>query len=154
MVDKQRSSDPIVVRDSRPLQAVLLGFCGLVLASWAIRRPVIGVPLLLGWLALTVVAHRSPRTPTVASVDGIAGLRVRVPLAAGESWFASHEVVRSVTPWDQVESVRVGSSALSLSGIRIRLTDGREADLDANAITRRGLRKIAHDLERLRVTAA
>ncbi len=154
MDEKHRTSDQIVIRDSRPFQAVLLGLCGLVLTSWAIRRPVIGVPLFVWWVGLTVVAYRWPRNPTVASADGIAGLRVRVPRADRGSWFIRHEVIRSVTPWNQVESVRVGPSALSLTGIRIRLTDGREAEIDANAITRLGLRKIAGDLDYLRATAA
>jgi hypothetical protein len=151
---KHRGSEEIIVRDSRPLQALLIGFYGLMLVSLAIRTPRLGVPLLVVWVALTVVAYRWPRNLTVANAEGITGLRLRVPRADRGSWFIRHKVVQSVTPWDQVESVHVGSSALSLSSIRVRLTDGREADLGADAITRRGLRKIATDLEHLRARAA
>jgi hypothetical protein len=139
----------IVVRDSRPLQAVLLGIAALVFASWAVRTPIVGVPLLLVWAALVFTAYRWPRNSTVASANGIAGLRVRVPRSHRPSGFDRHEVIRSVTPWDQIECLSIGTWG-SLSQIRVRLTDGREADLGASAVTRRGLRKIAGDLERLR----
>jgi len=97
---------------------------------------------------------RRPRNLTIANAEGITGLRLRVPRADRGSFFIRHKVVRSVTPWDQVESIHIGASALSLSGIRVRLTDGRVADLAADAITRRGLRKIATDLDHLRARAA
>ena len=154
MAAQPRSSNEIVVRDSRPLQAVLIGFYGLVLVWWAIWTPRLGAPLLVVWVALTVVAYRRPRHLTVANADGITGLRIRVPRADRRSWFARHKVIRSVTPWSQVESFRIESSAPSLSTIRVRLADGREADLGADAITRRGLRKIASELDHLRATFA
>jgi len=151
---KRRGSDEIVVGDTRPLQAVHIGFYGLALVSLAIRTPRLGVPVLVVWIALMVVAYRRPRNLTVANAQGITGLRLRVSRADGDSRFIRHKVVRSVTPWDQVESIHIGASALSLSGIRVRLTDGRVADLAADAITRRGLRKIATDLDNLRASAA
>src|SRR4051794_23372107 len=129
-------SDGVVVRDSRPLQVVLFGFAGVVLVSWAIRRPIIGVPLLIVWAALVVTAYRSPRNATVVSREGISGLRVRVPRSERASWFQRHAVVRSVTPWEQIEGLRTGASAVALTGVRVRLTDGREADLGTNAVTR------------------
>ncbi len=143
----------IVVRDSRPLQAVLLGFAAFVFASWAVRTPIVGVPLLLVWAALVFATYRWPRNSTVASTEGIAGLRVRVPRSHQPSWFYRHEVIRSVTPWNQIERLSIGAWG-SLSQIRVRLTDGRDADLGVSAVTRRGLRKIAGDLERLRPPAA
>jgi hypothetical protein len=147
-------ADGVVVRDSRPGQVVLFGFAGVVLVSWAIRRPIVGVPLLVVWAAAVVTTYRSPRNATFVSREGIAGLRVRIPKSERATWYHRHEVVASVTPWEQIEGLQTGASAVSLTGVRVRLTDGREADLGANAITRRGLRKMANDLERLRPPAA
>jgi hypothetical protein len=152
-----RGSDNVVVRDTRPLRALhvfMLAFYGVVLVWWTIERPLIGLPLLLAWIVLLVVPRGSRTSGTVATTEGIAGLRVRVPRTPRAPWFRRHDVVASVTPWNQIGSVTVGTPAASLSRIVVRLTDGRDADLGASAITRRGLRKIAADLERLRPPAA
>ena len=139
MGEKRHGSDEIVVGDSRPLVTVYVGLVGLILASWIIRRPLVGVPLAVGCVSLMVVARRRPpHNPTIANANGIAGLRLRVPRAHRGSWFIRHEVVRSVTPWNQIETLRVAASPLSGTRIRVHLADGREADLGAGAITGRG----------------
>jgi hypothetical protein len=120
----------------------------------AIQKPLIGVPLLLLPLVVRlVVPSRPPTKAPVGTREEIAGLRVRLPTDERSSWFHPYEVIQSLTPWDQIESVGVGAPALSLSRVRVRSTDGREADLPASAVTRWGLRKIANTLERLRPEA-
>jgi hypothetical protein len=149
-------SGDLVVRDSRPMRAmnvVMIASGGVVIASWAIRRPLVGVPLLLVLIALLLIPSRAVKNTTVATTEGISGIRVRVPRSQRAAWFQRHEVLRAVTPWEEIESLTVGGWG-SLSQVRVRLTDGREADLDASAVTRRGLRKIASDVERLRPVAA
>jgi hypothetical protein len=77
-----RGSGDVVVRDSRPLRVVhvfMIASGGVVIADWAIRRPLIGVPLLLVLIVLLLVPSRASKTATVASSHGIAGLRVRIP---------------------------------------------------------------------------
>ena len=146
-------SREIVIHDSRPFEVMWEVFFGVVFVSWAIRRPLVGLPLLVSWFVLLVVLYRRPRRGPVANADGITGLRLRVPRADRRTWYGRREVVRTVTPWDQIESIGVKSSPTSLSGIRFNLTGGREADLDVRTVTRRGLGKLAADIERLRPTA-
>ena len=149
-------SGDLVVRDSRPMRAVhlvMIASGGVVIAYWAIRRPLVGVPLLLALIVLLLIPSRASNNATVVSTEGISGLRVRAARSQRAAWLQRREMVRAVTPWDQIESVTVGAWG-SLSQVRVRLTDGREADLGASAVTRRGLHKIASDVERLRPVAA
>jgi hypothetical protein len=126
----------------------------LLFVSWTIQGLLIGIPLLLVLIALLVMPVRRSSNAPVAGRDGISRLRVRIPRGERLSRFHRYEVIQTTTPWDQIDSVQVRATALSLSQIRVRLTDGREAVLPAGSVTVRGLRKIASDVERLRPAAA
>jgi hypothetical protein len=153
----KHASGEIVVFDTRPSRAVHvlpIALGGLLFVPWTIQGLLIGLPLLLALVALLVMPVRASSNAPVASSEGISRLRVRVPWDERRSWLRRYAVIQATTPWDQIDSVRVGATALSLSRIRVRLTDGREAVLPASAVTARGLRKIANDVERLRLAAA
>jgi hypothetical protein len=89
---KRRGADEIVVRDCRPLQAVHIGFYGLVLVSLAIRNP----PLvcrsrscgLLSWSLLTA-GRAISRSPTPKGLLGCAyacHVPMEAPGSSGTRW--------------------------------------------------------------------
>jgi len=89
---KHRGSDEIVVGDTRPVQAVLIGFYGLVLLSLAIRTPRLGVPVLVLWIAVTVVApagraiSRSPTPKELPDCAYACRVLIEVPSSSGTRW--------------------------------------------------------------------
>ena len=144
--------ETVVVRDTRPLQAVMIGYPGALLIYWSISgQGLIWVAALLVWTGSTIAGYRWERHRTVASAEGISGLRLPVARARPKGWFVRRQVVTSVTPWSEIDRVHV-RSGIPYAALRVRLTDGREADLPASAITRRGLSRLAAQLERLRPT--
>lgn len=132
----------------------MLGFPGALFIYLSITRPFIWVPALVVWGTFAIAGYRWPRHRTLANHEGISGLRLPVPRGERTTRFVRHRVVRSVTPWSEIDSIRVRSATLGGSDVRLRLTDGRETGLLASAITRRGLNKLTTDLERLRPGAA
>jgi hypothetical protein len=150
MNSAQRGDTIVVARDSRPMRIFVLGSGALFALWWSFDQPVFGVPVFIAWAALLIHAYRSPVQTRFADTEGIAGLRVRVPRDRARSWLRRRELIHCVTPWEEIESVRVVSSPLSLAHIQVHLTDGRDARLDASAVTVRGLRKVANAVERLR----
>jgi hypothetical protein len=152
----QVGSDNIVVmRNSWPYR-IFVGLWVIALAvgcvRWLVADPIVGSLVAAGF-GIGIAGGVRNRTPrTVANGDGISGLQVRVPRRDRSSWLSARSAVLPLVPWDQVDGIGITARAASiwLSTVDVRLIDGRDCWVAADALSKRGLDKIVAELESAR----
>jgi hypothetical protein len=152
----QVASDNIVImRNSWPYR-IFVGLWVIALAAgcarWLLAEPVVGSLVAAGYCIGIAgwVWNRTVRT--VANGEGISGLHSRVPRGDRSSWLSRRSAVLPLVPWGQVDSIGITATAASiwLSIVKVRLIDGRDCWVAADALSKRGLNKIVAELEAAR----
>jgi hypothetical protein len=92
------------------------------------------------------------RDSIVATVEGISDLRLPSNERSA-SWLRRRRSITGMTPWAAIEGISVHRGFLG-TDLRVRLTDGREASLGVQSMTRRWLDRVASSLERARDQSA